>query len=571
MYMEKIIELHQVWLRAADLDEDISKELVKMLSDSELMKEAFYKELTFGTGGLRGIMGAGTNRMNIYTVARASQGISDYIIKNYPGEGRKIAVAYDSRIKSELFAKTAAGVFAGNGIDVYIFPELMPTPCLSFAVRKLLCDAGVVLTASHNPAQYNGYKVYGRDGCQITTLAAGSIQKAIAQVKMFGGVRQIPFEHGLRAGRIRYISEGLIEDYLHEVAQQSLIKDKDIEKNVTIVYSPLNGTGKKPVLRILEQNGYTNIALVKEQEEPDGYFKTCPYPNPELTAAMELAIQYAEKMNADLVMATDPDCDRVGIAVKDFRGDFRLLSGNETGMLLLAYICDRRIVSGTMPEDPVMIKTIVTTDMAEQIAKSYGVETINVLTGFKYIGEQIAFLEAAGKEKSYIFGMEESCGYLAGTYVRDKDGINAAFLICEMLAFYKSIKRDLWDKLQELYETYGYYRNTLYSTSFEGAAGFTEMEQVMDRLRCGVSKIGGKQVLECQDYSVGIHGLPRANVLKFILTDHCSLVIRPSGTEPKLKVYVSVCAKDFKSADKIENEMAAFVISLSKEGSCFCV
>ena len=553
---QQIQEEYIRWLKYAVEDKDLIEELKEMQEDGAKQEDAFYRNLEFGTGGLRGVIGAGTNRMNIYTVAKASQGLAEYV-KNHGGQKKGIAVSYDSRIKSDVFARVAAQVFAGNGIQVYIYDELMPTPCLSFAVRRLGCEAGIMVTASHNPSKYNGYKVYGSDGCQITTEAAAAILDEIEAVDIFEGILKMNFDEAVDCGRIRWISSEVTADFVDCVKKQSVLGALDqVDKDVAIVYSPLNGTGLKPVLRTLGESGFTNITVVKEQEAPDGHFPTCPYPNPEIREAMALGIEYAKERDADLLLATDPDCDRVGSAVKDEQGNHVLLSGNETGMLLLDYICSRRRANGTMPEHPVMIKTIVTIDMAERIAAHYGVETKNVLTGFKFIGEQIGLLEEKGQESSYIFGFEESYGYLSGSYVRDKDGVNAAFLICEMFAYYKAQGISLWQKLKELYQTYGYCLNTLHSFTFEGAAGFLRMKEIMASLRQGIDMIGGKRVLECLDYSRGLDGLPKSDVLKFMLEDYCSVVIRPSGTEPKMKVYLSVSAEDMEMAGRIEAEMA---------------
>jgi phosphoglucomutase len=490
-------------------------------------------------------------------VAKASQGLADYVNANFPEERRKIAVSYDSRIKSDLFAKVSSGVFAANGIAVEIYPELMPTPCLSYAVRALHCAAGIMVTASHNPSKYNGYKVYGADGCQITTEAAEKILAQIEKLDIFADVKMGDFEKSLASGMIRYISEEVYTAFVEEVKKQSLLEPEDgIDRNVAIVYTPLNGTGLKPVTRTLKETGFTNITVVPEQEKPDGTFPTCPYPNPEIREAMALGMEYAAKCNADLLLATDPDCDRVGIAVKNESGDYVLLSGNQTGCLLLDYICARRTERGTMPEDPVMVKTIVTMDLGEQIAESYGVRTINVLTGFKFIGEQIGYLEAKGKESSYIFGFEESYGYLSGSYVRDKDAVDGAFLISEMFAYYKTKGISLLDKLNELYAKYGYCLNTLHSYEFDGAAGFDKMQNIMQAFRQTVGSFGGKRVMTCLDYAKGLDGLPKSDVLKFLLEDNCSVVVRPSGTEPKLKFYISVSAADETEAKKLEEVIA---------------
>lgn len=542
---------YERWLKLAAADADVSEELRRM--DETQMEDAFYRDLSFGTGGLRGVIGAGTNRMNIYTVAKASRGLSDYLKKNFSTPS--VVIGYDSRIKSELFAKMAAGVFAANGVTVNIWPALMPVPTVSFAVRYLGASAGVMITASHNPSKYNGYKVYGADGCQITTEAAGEILAEIQKLDIFSDVRTGDFDAAVAAGEIRYIPEEVYTAFVEAVKKQSVLFGEEVNKNVAIVYSPLNGSGLKPVTRTLKEMGYTNITVVKEQEQPDGHFPTCPYPNPEIKEAMALGMEYARKCNADLLLATDPDCDRVGIAVKNRSGEYELLTGNQVGLLLLDYICQQRVKHGKMPADPVMVKTIVTMDMGELIAKHYGVRTVNVLTGFKFIGEQIGKLEKQGKEDSYIFGFEESYGYLTGTYVRDKDGVNGAYMICEMFSYYASRGLTLTDKLEELYKTYGYCLNTLHSYTFEGSAGFAKMQAIMQEFRSGIGSFGGKRVVKLLDYAPGIDGLPRSDVLKFLLEDNCSVVVRPSGTEPKLKLYISVSAKDRETAEMEEKEI----------------
>ena len=487
---DRVTNLYNIWLKQAVEDPDVVCQLQQMASDEGLKEDAFYRDLSFGTGGLRGVIGAGTNRMNVHTVAKASQGLANYILEEYPAQQRRIAVSYDSRIKSDLFAQVACGVFAANGIQVMIYPQLMPTPCLSYAVRQLHCAAGIMVTASHNPAKYNGYKVYGSDGCQITTEAANRIMKKIQEVDPFLNVRQMSFDDGIAQGKICYVDEAVYTKFVDEVKKQSVLGDEEVNREVAIVYSPLNGTGLKPVLRTLQESGYTNIRVVPEQELPDGNFPTCPYPNPEIREAMALGMEYATKYQADLLLATDPDCDRVGIAVKNDRGEYVLLSGNETGVLLLDYICSRRVAQGTMPADPVMVKTIVTTDMAKQVADNYGVRTVNVLTGFKFIGEKIGLLEAQRKEDSYIFGFEESYGYLSGSYVRDKDAVNGAFLICEMFAYYATRGISLLQKLEELYAKYGYCLNTLHSYEFEGYYGVFQREYRSDWWRSGKSGTG---------------------------------------------------------------------------------
>ena len=534
---------YERWLRHTE--GDVLEELQGM--DEAQIEDAFYRDLAFGTGGLRGVIGAGTNRMNVYVVAKASQGLANTL-----GAGASVVIGYDSRIKSDLFARTAAGVFAANGITVHFWPELLPVPTVSFAVRRLGASAGVMVTASHNPSKYNGYKVYGPDGCQITTEAAARVLGEISRLDIFGDVKRMDFEEGVRSGTIRFIDEDVLTAFLGEVKGQSVLFGDEIDRDVAIVYSPLNGTGLKPVTRALKESGFTSITVVEEQREPDGRFPTCPYPNPEIREAMELGLQYAARRNADLLLATDPDCDRCGIAVRTAEGDYRLLTGNEVGLLLLDYICAQRLRHGKMPAHPVFVKTIETMDLAEKIAAHYGVETVNVLTGFKFIGEVIGRLERDGRAGDYICGFEESYGYLTGTYVRDKDGVDAAFMICEMFAFYRTRGISLIEKLNELYGTYGYCLNTLHSYEFDGSAGMRKMQAIMADFHRGLERIGGQKVLRTEDYSRGLHGLPASDVLKF-MTEHGSVVIRPSGTEPKLKVYISVTAPDRAAAEKAED------------------
>lgn len=539
-------------------DNELLDEL-KSMDDSKI-EDSFYRDLAFGTGGLRGTIGAGTNRMNIYVVAKASQGLSNYLFSKY--DNPSVVIGYDSRIKSDVFAKTAASVFAANGIKVHLWSELLPVSTVSYAVRKLKASAGVMITASHNPSKYNGYKVYGDDGCQITTEAASEILSCINSLDIFHDIKKSSFDDGIANGNIAYIDESVLTSFIEEVKKQSVLFGDEIKTDVSIVYSPLNGTGLKPVTRVLSETGFNNVTVVEEQRNPDGNFPTCPYPNPEIKEAMALGIQYAKKHNADLLLATDPDCDRCGIAVKDSNGEHQLLSGNEVGLLLLDYICAQRTKHGKMPKAPVFVKTIVTMDLAEKIASHYGVSTVNVLTGFKFIGEVIGRLEAQGRVADYICGFEESYGYLTGSYVRDKDGVNAAYLICEMFAFYKSRGISLLDKLNELYKTYGYCLNTLHSYEFDGSAGMAKMKVIMEKFHKGLSSIAGFKVVKTLDYSHGLDGLPASDVLKFIL-ENGSVVIRPSGTEPKLKAYISVTAEDKKKASDvesaIESELSVFL------------
>ena len=541
------------WL-AADLeDADLKPELAKIEGNDDEIKDRFAVALKFGTAGLRGVLGAGTNRMNIYVVRQATQGLANWV--KTQGGNQTVAISYDSRLKSDIFAKTAAGVLAANGIKVRIYDALMPVPALSFATRYYECNAGIMVTASHNPGKYNGYKVYGADGCQITTEAAAEILAEIEKLDIFADVKTSDFEAGVTSGNIQYIPDEVYTAFVEQVKNQSVLFGEEVNKNVAIVYSPLNGTGLKPVTRTLKEMGYTNITVVKEQEQPDGNFPTCPYPNPEIKEAMALGMEYAKKCNADLLLATDPDCDRVGIAVKNKAGEYELLTGNQTGMLLLDYICSQRVKHGKMPADPVMVKTIVTMDMGEQIAAHYGLRTINVLTGFKFIGEQIGKLEQQGRADSYVFGFEESYGYLTGSYVRDKDGVDGAYMICEMFSYYATKGISLLDKLEELYKTYGYCLNTLHSYEFDGSAGFAKMQSIMQAFRGDIKEFGGRKVVKLLDYAPGLDGLPKSDVLKFLLEDNCSIVVRPSGTEPKLKTYISVSAENKEAAEKIEEEI----------------
>ena len=557
-----ITEEYNRWLQHTADNEAIHQELLAMQADQKLLEDAFYCDLAFGTAGLRGVMGAGTNRMNSYIVARASQGVANYLKQNHMQPA--VVIGYDSRINSKSFAEITAEVFAGNGIKVYLWPELMPVPTVSFATRHLNAAAGIMITASHNPAQYNGYKVYGADGCQITTEAASSILAEINKLDIFADVKQEAFAAAMSRKQISYIDETVYNAFLAEVKQQSVLFGEQVKQDVAIVYTPLNGTGLKPVTQILEDTGYTNIKIVPEQRMPDGHFPTCPYPNPELPEAMRLGIEYARENNAELLLATDPDCDRVGVAVRDEQGEYRILTGNQIGVLLLDYICSQRSKHNKLPEAAVMIKTVVTTAMAEQVAASYGVRTINVLTGFKYIGEQIGLLEQEGLESNYIFGFEESCGYLSGAYVRDKDGVNAAFLICEMYSYYATQGVSLLQKLEELSRKHGYSINLSRSYEFKGSTGLETMQRIMNSLRGGVQELAGKRVLSVLDYAKGIDGLPAENMLQFVLEDNCSVIVRPSGTEPKLKTYIYVSAASEAQAMQLADKLIASSKALLK-------
>ena len=546
---EEIAAEYARWLGEA-AEPELLDELRAM--DEAAVEDAFYRDLEFGTAGLRGVIGAGTNRMNRCTVARTSQGLANYVNKNFSEPA--VAIAWDSRRKSEYFAETAAAVFAANGIRVHLYPALMPTPCLSWAVRTLGCCAGVMVTASHNPAEYNGYKVYGPDGCQITTRAAEAILGEIEALDLFRQVKSMDLAAAVERGLAVRIPRSVEDGFIRNVLDQSVLYGDETDRNVAIVYTPLNGTGRGPVLRALGEAGFTNVSVVREQEEPDGDFPTCPYPNPEIREAMALGLEYCRKLGADLLIATDPDCDRCGIAVREGE-DYRLLTGNEVGLLLLDFICAQRQRHGKMPQDPVFVKTVVTTDLAEKIASRYGVKTVNVLTGFKFIGEVIASLEARGRAESYILGFEESYGYLTGAYVRDKDAVNASLMIAEMFAWYRTRGVTLPQRLEELYREYGYCLNTVYSYAFAGSAGMEQMKARMADFRAGREAWGGEPVERTLDYAGGLDGLPPADVLKFY-TASASVVIRPSGTEPKLKAYISVTAPDGERARALEKRIA---------------
>ena len=557
--MEKYLEEFNRWLSLAD-DQEVKEQLLMMQGNEKLIEDAFYRDLAFGTGGLRGELGAGTNRMNIYTVRKASQGLANYI--NHHFKNPSIAISFDSRINSTLFAKAAAGVFAANGIRVFIYKELMPTPLLSYAVRELHCSSGIMVTASHNPSKYNGYKAYDNNGCQIANEVADETLEEINHLDIFKDIKYMDFEEAMEKGIASYISDDLYTAFIERVKKESVLGEQEINKDVKIVYSPLNGTGLKPVTRILRESGYKNVIVVKEQEQPDGHFPTCPYPNPEIKEAMALGIEYAKKNDADLLIATDPDCDRVGIAVKNKDGEHVLLSGNQTGILLLDYICMMRNKNHMMPKDPVFVKTIVTSDMAGKVAEHYGVKVVDVLTGFKYIGEQIKLLEDKQSEESYILGFEESYGYLTGSYVRDKDAVDGVFMIVEMFAYYKTLGISLLDKLDELYKQYGYYSNYLKSFEFPGSSGFTKMNNVMEHFRNDIKELNGVSIETLLDYSKGINGLPKSNVVKMYLTDGSIVIARPSGTEPKLKIYTSICGKSNSDNDK---QYATLIKAVEKE------
>ena len=538
-----------LWKEKAVDDPDLVSELSGLNDEKEIF-ERFYRDLEFGTGGLRGVIGAGTNRMNIYVIRRATQGLCNYLKgTDLP---QSVAIGYDSRIKSDLFAMEAARVIAANGITACIYPRLEPTPALSWAVRYLGCGAGICVTASHNPAKYNGYKVYGSDGCQITLDVAAAVLKEINALDMFDAVNLVTEEEGRAAGKIVTIGEDCLQSFLDAVQQRSLSGGEKLD--LKVVYTPLNGAGLECVKKILTRIGITDVTVVPEQEHPDGHFPTCPYPNPEIREAMEKGLALCRKVKPDLLLGTDPDCDRMGVAVPE-GDDYRLITGNEMGVLLLDYICRKRLENGKMPEKPVAVTTIVSTDMANAVAADYGVELRRVLTGFKFIGEQIALLEAAGEIDRYIFGFEESYGYLSGGHVRDKDAVNASMLCCEMTAWYKAKGQTLAQAMDALYEKYGYYRNDLASFTFEGAEGMQKMASIMENLRANPPKtLDGKAVVKVVDYQTGVNGLPKSNVLEF-QTDATKVLVRPSGTEPKVKVYLSARAANMAAAVKLNQQI----------------
>ncbi len=548
------------WIDTKLTDLDLSAELLSIQGDSNEITERFAKDLEFGTAGLRGIIGAGINRMNVYTVAKATQGLAQFILNN--NLNKTVAIGYDSRIKSELFAKTTASVLAANGIKAYVFPRLCPTPMVSYAVRKFSCGAGVMITASHNPGKYNGYKAYGSDGCQMTDNNATEVLKEINSLDIFNDIKLIDFSDAVDKGLIKYIDENFYLDYYKKVEEQQLNKIKSV-KPLKVVYTPLNGAGNEPVRDILKRTSSAEVIIVEEQEMPDGHFTTCPYPNPESREALRLGIEKCIQTNADLLLATDPDSDRVGIAVKD--GDNYLLpTGNEIALLLLDYIINTRLRLGTMPKNPVFVKSLVTTDLAKAVASSAGVTTIDVLTGFKYIGEQILFLEQKGEEERFLFGCEESYGYLAGSYARDKDAVVASMLLVEMASYYHDNDSAIKQELDRIYETYGYEINIIDNFEFEGLSGLDTMANIMRNIRqLPPQEIAGKIVTTFFDYLSGstknIDGttteitLPKSNVLRFVMDD-CSVILRPSGTEPKIKIYYSATGKTKDDANKtIEN------------------
>lgn len=557
-------ELYELWLEKAVDDKDLQEELASIKGNNDEIYDRFYRSLEFGTAGLRGIIGAGTNRMNIYNVRLATQGLANYLNKKY--EKPSVAISYDSRIKSTLFAEEAAKVLAASGVKAYLSKELQPTPVLSFAVRELKCQGGIMVTASHNPAAYNGYKCYGADGCQMTDAAAGAVYAEIQAVDCFDGVKTADFDKALADGMIEYIDDSLYQTYLEIVSRQAINPGICNDAGLKVVYTPLNGAGNKLVREILKRTGVSDVTVVKEQESPDGNFTTCPYPNPEFKEALQLGLDLCSQIKPDLLLATDPDSDRVGIAVKD-GGSYRLITGNETGIMLTNYILSCRKEQGTLPEKPIVVKTVVTSILINRICEKYGCELRNVLTGFKYIGEQILELEQKHEENRYVFGFEESYGYLAGTYVRDKDAVVASMLICEMAAYYRKQGKTLANVIDELYEEYGYYQNTTLNFGFAGAAGLEKMNEIMTGLRYQApASIAGLGVVRTDDYLQSVSKdaktgeetpitLPKSNVIAYSLEGGNSVIVRPSGTEPKIKLYITAVGTDKKDAQQLTDKL----------------
>ena len=556
-----IKQTYNEWLENAVEDKDLKAELESIKNNEDEIYDRFYTALKFGTAGLRGIIGAGTNRMNIYVVRQATQGLANYVLKKY-GNG-SVAISHDSRIKADLFMNEAARVLAANGIKVYITSELQPTPVLSYLVRYFKCQAGIMVTASHNPAAYNGYKAYGEDGCQMTDVAANTVYDEISKLDMFKDVKIADFDEAVKSGMIEYVDESVYDTYLEKVMEQQVNPGVCNGADLKVVYTPLNGTGNKLVRKVLGKIGVNDVVVVPEQELPDGNFTTCPYPNPEIKEALAKGLELCEKEQPDLLLATAPDADRVGIAVKDYDGSYRLISGNEDGVMLTNYILSCKKASGKLPEKPVVVKTIVTTKLINKLCEKYGCELKNVLTGFKYIGEVILNLEKKHEENRYLFGFEESYGYLSGTYVRDKDAVVASMLVCEMAAYYKKQGKSLAEVIDGLYEEFGYYLNQTYSFEFDGAAGMQKMSDIMTAVRDNTPKsIAGYDVVKVSDYflrketdvatgSITDIDLPKSNVIALHLANDNAVIIRPSGTEPKIKLYITSVGKDKDNAAEI--------------------
>lgn len=558
-------ELYDLWLEKAVADPDLKKELLSIKGNDDEILDRFYRELEFGTAGLRGVIGAGTNRMNYYTVGRATQGLADFLNKRF--DNPSIAIGYDSRIKSEYFSVEAAKTLAANGIKVYLYKELEPTPCLSFAIRHFKTSSGIILTASHNPAKYNGYKCYNENGYQMTDEEAEETYGFIQKVDYFDGIKTMDFDEAVEKGLIEYMGQDVIDLFLDEVIKQCVNPGICEKADLNVIYTPLNGTGNKPVRKILDRIGVKKVTVVPQQENPDGNFPTCPFPNPEIKQAFECALELAKSVKPDLLLATDPDCDRVGIAVNDGNGEYQLMSGNEVGAMLLNYLLSQKKEQGKLSENSIAVKSFVSTDLAEVIAKKYNCTFKNLLTGFKYIGELITQLEKEGKADNFVMGFEESYGYLAGTHARDKDAVVASMLICEMAAYYKTKGKTLIDVMNELYDEFGYYCNTVQSYTFEGASGMQKMANIMDGLRVNVPvQFAGYKVTKIDDYKTSISTavdtkeeskitLPKSNVLAYTLTDGNKVIVRPSGTEPKIKAYITAIGTSEDNAKEIANKL----------------
>lgn len=555
--MNDVKKLYELWLEKTKDDKETHDELLSIEGNDDEILDRFYKNLEFGTAGLRGVLGAGTNRMNTYTVCQATQGLADYLNGAY--ENSSVAIGYDSRINSDVFSRRCAEVLAANGIKVYIYPRLMPTPLLSYAVMRLKCKSGIVITASHNPSKYNGYKCYDPAGFQMTEEAAAATYECIQKVDMFSDIKSVPFDEAVEKGLIEYIPDSIVEEFYSLVMLRPINPDVIERSDIKIIYTPLNGTGNVPVRTILSRAGFKNVSVVKEQEMPDGKFPTCPYPNPEIRQVFECGLEMTKTEKADILLATDPDCDRVGIAVLT-NGEYILLTGNDVGVLLANYILSARKEKG-MPTDMFMTKSFVSTPLFNKVAEKYGCTVVDVLTGFKYVGEFIAKLEKSGEENRFLMGFEESYGYLIGTHARDKDAVAASLMICEMAAYYKEQGKTLVDVLNGIYEEFGYYCNRLYNFMFEGASGMVKMGEIMNDTRLSPpAELAGMKVLEVQDFDAGTItntadgskreiGLPKSNVLAYSLPDGNFAIVRPSGTEPKIKVYITGCGKTAEEAE----------------------
>lgn len=571
--MNDFKKLYELWLEKTENDTQTHEELLAIKDNEEEILDRFYKNLEFGTAGLRGVLGAGTNRMNAYTVGQATQGLADYLNGAY--ENPSVAIGYDSRINSDVFSRRCAEVLAANGVKVYIYPRLMPTPLLSYAVMRLQCKSGIVITASHNPSKYNGYKCYDPAGFQMTEEAAAATYECIRKVDMFSDIKSMPFEDAEKNGLIEYIPDSIVEEFYALVMQRPINPEVIKRSDIKIIYTPLNGTGNIPVRTILSRAGFGNVSVVKEQELPDGKFPTCPYPNPEIRQVFECGLEMTKTEKADILLATDPDCDRVGIAVLT-NGEYVLLSGNDVGVLLANYILSARREKGLPTEGMFMTKSFVSTPLFNKVAEKYGCTVVDVLTGFKYVGEFIAKLEKTGDENRFLMGFEESYGYLIGTHARDKDAVAASLMICEMAAYYKERGKTLVDVLNELYAEFGFYRNSLYNFMFEGASGMVKMGEIMNDTRVSPpSELAGMKVLEVHDFDAGTitntdtgekrsTGLPKSNVLAYSLPDGNFAIVRPSGTEPKIKVYITGCGKDAADAENTAARLGEAMKALLK-------